>query len=187
MYYAPYYANIPMYSYGNQSVHWPVPYEVVLPNSAYPYQAVNGNNSQMSTDYGQQPFVVNMEEATKRNNTYRTALWTGSHLQITLMSLNIGEDVGLEMHPHVDQFVYIEQGHGTVQMGSSKENLSFTQNVQDDYAIVIPAGTWHNLTNIGNVPLKLFSIYAPPNHPFGTVHATKADAMASHGGYGQHN
>lgn len=187
MYYVPYYANIPMYSYGNQSVHWPVPYEVVLPNSANPYQAVNGNNSQMSTDYGQQPFVVNMEEATKRNNTYRTALWTGSHLQITLMSLNIGEDVGLEMHPHVDQFVYIEQGHGTVQMGSSKENLSFTRNVHDDYAIVIPAGTWHNLTNIGNVPLKLYSIYAPPNHPFGTVHATKADAMASHGGYGHHD
>ncbi|MFJ7669207.1 cupin domain-containing protein [Lysinibacillus sp. NPDC097195] len=180
MYYVPYYVNTPMYSYGNQPIQMPVPQAVVPPN-----QAGYGYNNQMTSDFGTQPFVVNMEQAAKLNNTYRTAIWTGNHLQITLMSLNVGEDIGLEVHPHVDQFLYIEQGQGVTQMGSSKENLSFSRNVYDDYAIAIPAGTWHNLTNTGNTPLKLYSIYAPPNHPFGTIHATKADAAASEHGYGQ--
>ncbi|UED80130.1 cupin domain-containing protein [Lysinibacillus sp. CD3-6] len=179
MYYVPYYVNVPMYSYGNQPMHLPVPYEAVLPN-----QAGYGNHKQLTTDFGKKPFVVDMEEATKLNNTYRTAIWSGDHLQITVMSLHVGEDIGLEMHPDVDQFLYIEQGQGVTQMGSSKDNLTFARNVYDDYAIVIPAGTWHNVTNIGNEPLKLFSIYAPPNHPFGTVHTTKADAMAAEAGYG---
>jgi len=179
MYYVPYYVNAPTYSYGNQPNHLPASQAVVLPN-----QAGYGHNNQMTTDFGQQPFVVDMEQAAKLNNTYRTAIWTGNHLQITLMSLNVGEDIGLEIHPHVDQFLYIEQGQGVTQMGSNKENLNFTQNVYKDYAIVIPAGTWHNLTNTGNSPLKLFSIYAPPNHPFGTIHVRKADAGASKEEYG---
>lgn len=107
MYYVPYYVNLPMYSYGNQPIHWPVPQEVVLAN-----RAGYGNHNQMTTDFGQKPFVVNMEEATKLNNTYRTAIWTGEHLQITLMTVNVGDDIGLEVHPHVDQFLYIEQGQG---------------------------------------------------------------------------
>lgn len=129
-------------------------------------------------DYGTKPFVVNINKATKQNNTFRTALWTGKHLQVTLMSLNVGEDIGLEIHPNVDQFLRIEQGQGFVQMGKSKNNLNYKRNVYDDSAIIIPAGTWHNLTNTGNSPLKLYSIYAPPNHPFGTVHATKEEALA---------
>ncbi|WP_409367285.1 cupin domain-containing protein [Lysinibacillus sp. 38-6] len=176
MYYVPYYVNAPMYSYGNQPNHLPASQAVVLPN-----QAGYGHNNQMTTDFGQQPFVVNMAQAAKLNNTYRTAIWTGNHLQITLMSLNVGEDIGLEVHPHVDQLLYIEQGQGVTQMGSTKENLNFSRNVYDDYAIVIPAGTWHNVTNTGNSPLKLFSIYAPPNHPFGTIHMTKADAQEGYG------
>ena len=140
-------------------------------------------------DNGPKPFVVNINEASKQNNTYRTALWTGPHLQVTLMSLNVGEDIGLEVHPNVDQFLRIEQGQGIVQMGETKDHLSFERNVYDDSAIFVPAGTWHNLTNTGNITLKLYSIYAPPNHPFGTVHTTKADALAaeeSHGhGYGR--
>ncbi len=128
-------------------------------------------------DYGPEPYVVNINEATKQNNTYRTALWTGSHLQMTVMSINVGEDIGLEMHPNLDQFLRIEQGQGFVQMGKSKDQLNFEKNVYDDSAIIIPAGTWHNLTNTGETPLKLYSIYAPPNHPFGTVHVTKADAI----------
>lgn len=79
----------------------------------------------------------------------------------------------------VDQFLRIEQGQGITQMGRGRDNLSFKRNVEDDSAIFIPAGTWHNLTNTGNIPLRLYSIYAPPNHPFGTVHPTKADAMAA--------
>lgn len=138
-------------------------------------------NSQLK-DYGPKPFVVNINEATKQNNTYRTALWTGPHLQVTLMSLNVGEDIGLEIHPDVDQFLPIEHGQGIVQMGKRKDNLNFERNVYDDSAVMIPAGTWHNLTNTGNIPLKLYSIYAPPNHPFGTVHVTKADALTAEEG-----
>lgn len=95
------------------------------------------------------------------------------------MSLNPGEDIGLEMHPDVDQFLRIEQGQGITQMGKNKNQLDFSRNVKDDSAIFVPAGTWHNLTNTGNIPLKLYSIYAPPNHPFGTIHPTKADAMSA--------
>lgn len=128
-------------------------------------------------DYGPDPFVININEATKQNTAYRMALWTGHHLQITLMSLNVGEDIGLEIHPHLDQFLRIEQGQGIIQMGKQENQLNFKEEVYDDFVIVIPAGTWHNLTNTGDIPLKLYSIYAPPQHPFGTVHRTKADAM----------
>ncbi len=131
------------------------------------------------TDYGPEPFVINIDRATIQNNTFRTALWTGKHLQLTLMSINPGEEIGLENHPHIDQFLRIEQGRGLVQMGSSRENLSFQRYVSENDAILIPAGTWHNLVNTGNRPLKLYSIYAPPQHPKGTVHRTRADAMAA--------
>ena len=127
-------------------------------------------------DQGPNPFVINIHEAAIQNQTFRTALWTGKHLQLTLMSLQPGEDIGLEVHPHVDQFLRIEHGQGITQMGRSRDNLSFQQYVGEDSAIFIPAGTWHNLTNTGHTPLKLYSIYAPPNHPFGTVHRTKAEA-----------
>ena len=130
-------------------------------------------------DYGREPFVVNINEAAKHNSTYRTALWTGNHLQVTLMSIKVGEDIGLEIHPNIDQFLRIEQGQGVVQMGKRKDRLNFVQNVYDDFAIMIPAGTWHNVTNTGNTPLKLYSIYAPPQHPPGTVHLTKAAALAA--------
>ena len=130
-------------------------------------------------DYGPEPFVVNIEAAAKQNNNYRIALWTGSHLQITLMCLKVGEDIGLEVHPNLDQFIRIEEGQGLVKMGDSKHNLDFQRRVYDDFAFIIPAGKWHNLINTGNKPLKLYSIYAPPQHPYGTVHETKAIAQAA--------
>lgn len=127
-------------------------------------------------DYGPKPFAVDIEEAAKQNNNYRIALWTGKYLQVTLMSINVGEDIGLEVHPNLDQFIRIEEGQGLLQMGDSKDRLDFQRRVEADYAFVIPAGTWHNLINTGNRPIKLYSIYAPPQHPFGTVHRTKRDA-----------
>jgi len=133
------------------------------------------------TDFGPNPFVVDINKSTIYNNTFRTALWTGSHLQLTLMSIPVGGDIGLEVHPNVDQFLRIEEGQGLVQMGNSKDNLYFRQPAFNDFAIFIPAGTWHNLTNTGNKPLKLYSIYAPPNHPWGTVHQTKAIADTEEG------
>lgn len=143
------------------------------------FQSVNDDSFIELQDYGPDPFVVNIEDATKQNNYYRTALWTGSYLQITLMSINVGEDIGLELHPSNDQFIRIEQGQGLVQMGDREDRLDFQRQVYDDYAFIIPAGKWHNLINTGNKPLKLYSIYAPPQHPHGTVHETKAVAEAA--------
>lgn len=128
-------------------------------------------------DYGTRPLVVNIDQATKQNNNYRTALWTGKYFQVTLMSIHIGEDIGLEVHPTTDQFIRIEEGQGLVQMGDSRDNLDFQAMAYDDYAIMVPAGKWHNLTNTGNRPLKVYVIYAPPEHPYGTVHETKAIAQ----------
>ena len=130
-------------------------------------------------DYGPQPFVVNIEEATKQNNAFRTALWTGEHLQLTLMSIKVGEEIGLEIHPNLDQFIRIEEGQGHVKMGDRKDRLDFQEKVYDNFAFIIPAGKWHNLINTGKKPLKLYSIYAPPQHPKGTVHETKAIAEAA--------
>ncbi|MDP4178755.1 MAG: cupin domain-containing protein [Bacillota bacterium] len=130
-------------------------------------------------DYGPQPFVINIDEATSRNNNFRTTLWTGRHLQVTLMSIKVGEDIGLEIHPNIDQFIRIESGQGIVRMGSRKDNLNFQRNVSDGFGIMIPAGTWHNVINTGRRPIKLYSIYAPPQHPHGTVHVTKAAAQSA--------
>ena len=140
------------------------------------YNRYHSTNANLIRDYGSEPFVVNIEEITKLNNTFRTALWTGEHLQLTLMSIPVGESIGLEIHPDTDQFLRVEQGEGLVQMGKDKNNLSFQKRVSNNFAFVVPAGTWHNLINIGNIPIKLYSIYAPPKHPRGTVHLTKADA-----------
>jgi len=177
--YHPYYGNYQMYHYNYHPAYW-----------AYPNQMEQGGRSDYSDDwrnvqkdFGQKPFVVDIEEASKQNKNYRTALWTGKHLQVTVMSINVGDDIGLEMHPHVDQFICIEEGQGIAQMGPTKDYLNFQRNVSEDSAIMVPAGTWHNVLNIGNKPLKLFTIYAPPNHPFGTVHVTKSDAMGSEEGY----
>lgn len=130
-------------------------------------------------DFGPKPFVVNLEAVTEYNDNFRTVLWTGNHLQLTLMSINPREDIGLENHPELDQFLFVVEGKGLVKMGKSKNNLDFQEKVYSGYSFIVPAGTWHNLINIGTRPIKLFSVYAPPQHPHGTVHATKADAEAA--------
>lgn len=135
------------------------------------------------TDYGPKPFAVNIEKATKQNNNFRIALWTGKHLQLTLMSINVGEDIGLENHPNLDQFICIEEGQGLVKMGSRKDQLKFRANVRKNYVFIIPAGKWHNLINTGDIPIKLYSIYAPPQHPHSTVQKTKEDAEDNDRGY----
>ena len=84
-------------------------------------------NNAALRDYGPEPFVINIDRATKQNNTFRTALWTGDHLQLTLMSIKPGEDIGLEIHPNIDQFLRIEQGQGLVKMGSVKDKPGFSE------------------------------------------------------------
>jgi mannose-6-phosphate isomerase-like protein (cupin superfamily) len=127
-------------------------------------------------DQGPHPHVLDIERATLGNDTYRTAVWTGSHLQLTVMSIEPRGEIGLEVHEDHDQFLRVESGRGRVQMGPARDELTLDCVVGDDWAILVPAGSWHNLTNIGEEPLKLYSLYAPREHPHGTVHRTKADA-----------
>ncbi len=126
-------------------------------------------------DMGGQPWVVNIEDLTTENDTFRTAKWTGTNLQMTVMSIPVGEDVGLEVHGDIDQFLRVEKGKARVEMGDKEDNLDYSEEAEDDFAIFVPAGKWHNIVNVGDEPLKLYSIYAPAEHPKGTVHLTAAD------------
>lgn len=126
-------------------------------------------------DYGKEPYVVNIEDITKENNKFRVAKWTGDNLQLTVMSVEPGCDIGLEAHEGIDQFLRIEDGQARVEMGPTEGEVTFTENVEDDYAILVPAGTWHNIINTGDKPLKVYSIYAKPEHAHGTIHATPED------------
>ena len=127
-------------------------------------------------DYGCDPFIFNINHATNMNKNFRTVLWTGEYLQLTLMSIPVCGDIGIEMHSDVDQFIRVESGRAKVYMGTCRGNLQEMDCIDGNYAILIPAGTWHNIVNVGKCPLKLYSLYAPPKHPFGTVHQTKEDA-----------
>lgn len=130
------------------------------------------------TDYGSEPYVVDIEALTVQNDTFRTAAWTGKNLQMTLMAIQPGDDIGLEVHEDHDQFLRIEKGTARVEMGPNADALK-TWSAEDDFAIFVPAGIWHNIINTGDEPLKLYSIYAPAEHPHGTVHITKAEADAA--------
>lgn len=132
------------------------------------------------TDSGPNPHVVDIESATLDNTNYRTTLWTGTNLQMTVMNIEPGADIGLEVHEEGDQFLRVEAGTARVQMGPAEDDLSFDREVGDDWVILVPAGAWHNVTNIGDDPLKIYTLYAPPEHDHGTVHATKAESDADH-------
>lgn len=177
--------SYPYYAYPPFPNYYMIPNDRSMSNESdyavnfWPYTNTQNDRNTVLRDHGKEPFVVNINQATKHNNTFRTAIWTGNHLQVTLMNINVGDDIGLEVHPNIDQFLRIEEGQGLVQMGDAKDQLYFQKRVYDDDAIMVPAGKWHNLINTGNRPLKLYTIYAPPEHPFGTIHKTKADAIAA--------
>ena len=124
-------------------------------------------------------WVDNVEDVTVANTNFRTVLYTGRHIQLTVMSLAVGEDIGWEMHDHLDQFLRIESGSGVLKLGPTEDAATEEHAVSDDWAMIIPAGTWHDVVNTGDTELKLYSIYGPPDHPAGTVHVTKADAEAA--------
>jgi mannose-6-phosphate isomerase-like protein (cupin superfamily) len=136
------------------------------------------------TDQGPEPLVTDIEAKTLRNQAFRAALWTGANLQVTLMCLQPGEDIGLEVHDDHDQFLRVEEGDGVVQMGPSRDDLAMRRYVRRDEAVLVPAGTWHNITNTGHSPLRLYSIYGPVEHPHGTVHLTKDEALAADAEHG---
>ena len=130
------------------------------------------------TDIGPKPQSFDLENATRANTNFRTTAWTGRYLQMTLMSIPAGHDIGWEVHPEGDQFLRLDGGRGRVQMGESKDRITFEKEVSDGWCILIPAGMWHNVTNIGNEPMQLYVIYAPPEHEAGKIHKTAADAAA---------
>lgn len=132
------------------------------------------------TDFGPDPYVTNVEGKAMQNVNFRTALWTGRYAQMTLMCIPVGCDIGLELHEDTDQFIRIEHGMAMIKMGECEDWLDFQANARTGDIIFVPAGTWHNVINTGRLPLKISSIYSPPHHPAGTVHATKEDSENAH-------
>jgi mannose-6-phosphate isomerase-like protein (cupin superfamily) len=128
-------------------------------------------------------WVGDVERETLDNETFRTVVFTGEHAQLTTMRLAPGEDIGWEAHHDRDQFLRVEQGRGRAELGRGEDAVDETHDLEPDWALVVPAGVWHNVVNTGADDLKLYSIYSPPEHPDGTVHRTKADAEADEHGH----
>ena len=124
-------------------------------------------------------WVADIEKTTIDNGHFRSVVYTGAHTQLTVMTLKPGEDIGWESHDHLDQFLRVEQGSGRVELGKSEDSVDETHDVGPDWAIIVPAGIWHNLVNTGSDEVKLYSLYSPPEHPDGTVHKTKEEAEAA--------
>lgn len=115
-------------------------------------------------------YIDDIEEKTLDNSNFRKVLFTGKHMQLVVMALKPGEDIGEEIHEHIDQFFRIEQGEAKVIIDDQEDVL------KEDMVAIVPAGAKHNIINTSNVDLKLYTIYAPPNHPDGTIHKDKAEA-----------
>lgn len=118
-------------------------------------------------------FVADIEELTEENSDFRRVLYTGKNLQLVLMSIEPGGEIGEEVHEDRDQFFRIEKGKGEVLIDGNRSKI------KSDDAVIVPAGARHNIMNTGDKPLRLYTLYAPPEHRDGTVHATKAEAEAS--------
>jgi mannose-6-phosphate isomerase-like protein (cupin superfamily) len=119
-------------------------------------------------------YCKDIEKATVENQDFRRVLYTGEHLQLVLMTLQPGEEIGEEVHPDRDQFFRIEEGKGAIDI-DGRENR-----VVDDFAVIVPAGARHNVRNTGSNPLRLYTIYAPPEHKDQVVQSTKSEAEARH-------
>ena len=119
-------------------------------------------------------YIDNIEDRTKENRNFRKVLYTGTNMQLVVMSLKPGEDIGVEVHDSVDQFFRVEQGEGKVVMNGQESE------VKEEMVFIVPAGVEHNVINTSGIEnLKIYTIYAPPNHPQQTVHITRDDAMAA--------
>lgn len=117
-------------------------------------------------------YITNIEKDTLENENFRKVLYTAKNSQLVLMSLLPGEEIGEEVH-ELDQFLRIESGTGQAILDGE------TEDIEDGSAIVVPQGTKHNIINTGDEPMKLYTVYSPPNHMDGTIHKTKADAEAN--------
>lgn len=115
-------------------------------------------------------YSINIEEKTLSNDNFREVLFTGPHSQLVVMTLQPGEEIGLERHETHDQFIRVEQGEGYALLDGERHAL------EDGVAVVVPSGTEHNVVNSGSAPMRLYTLYAPAEHPDGTIHKTKAEA-----------
>jgi mannose-6-phosphate isomerase-like protein (cupin superfamily) len=129
-------------------------------------------------DIGPRPQAFDLETETLENPNYRAVAWSGKYLQVTLMSIPVNGDIGLERHPDTDQFIRLDRGRGRAQMGPGKDELTFDQEVTDGWCVIVPAGSWHNVTNIGDEPMQVYTVYAPQHHKPGKVQQTRAIADA---------
>jgi mannose-6-phosphate isomerase-like protein (cupin superfamily) len=118
-------------------------------------------------------FVADIEELTEENSNFRRVLYTGKNLQLVLMSIEPGGEIGEEVHEDRDQFFRIEKGKGEVLIDGNRSKI------KGDDAIIVPSGARHNILNTSDKPLRLYTLYAPPEHRDGTVHVTKADSDTS--------
>jgi len=118
-------------------------------------------------------FIGDIEDQTETNRDFRRVLFTGQHMQLVVMSLQSGEELGEEVHATTDQYFRVEEGKGKIWLAGDETTI------ESDMAIVVPAGVRHNIKNTGHKPLKLYTLYAPPQHADGTVHRTKAEAVAT--------
>ena len=119
-------------------------------------------------------YCDDIEKVTVENEDFRRVLYTGQHLQLVLMTLQSGEEIGSEVHPDRDQFFRIEEGEGVVDIDGVANPVS------DDFAVIVPAGARHNVRNTGSAPLRLYTLYGPPEHKDAIVQSTKAEAEARH-------
>ena len=134
------------------------------------------NKHSIFKDYGGAPLILNLPVAAERNESFRQAIWTGDDLQLTVMTIPVGGEIGEEMHDDLDQMLRVEAGVALIRIGESEGTLRDARRVGAGSVLLIPRGTHHNLVNVGREPLRLSSVYAPPAHPKGTVHKTKEDA-----------
>lgn len=120
--------------------------------------------------------IINIKKISYINKDFRREIWTGKYAQVTVMNIEPGGEIGLEFHSDLDQILGVVYGVATVYTGKTKNSVSFDGFANDNSLIVIPSGTYHNVINDRPYPLKLFSFYAPPNHPVNTIHKTKFDS-----------
>lgn len=124
--------------------------------------------------------IKDLESKAMKNTTFRTVLATSKHTQVVVMDVKPGEDIGKEIHPNEDQVLYLISGRGTIYMDGKEMDFN-----KGD-CVLVPAGTEHNFTTIGDESMKIITTYSPPHHPDGTVHKTKADAEAAELGHDAH-
>ena len=129
-----------------------------------------------SQDFGGKPCLIDVRNEVLSNQNFRKVIWTGEYLQATVMCIPAGGEIGLEMHDDLDQLVKVESGCANVYVGECKHHVKCLGKINSNYAVLIPAGTWHNIINACSCPLKVYTVYAPPNHAVGTIHKTKLDS-----------